>query len=1080
MAGKTANLYLQIGANLDAYTTALKAGKVSLTEFAGDVEKQIDGVNSYFEKLGGGNVAETARSMEAAFKTSFGNIRAAAEQALTLPKTDAGAISINLLGAEQALTDAENLAIVYRELAAAAASVVIGNDNASDAEKRTALAAAAGVTAQEEKIVAIRQEVAALRSLQGALDAAGVSSVEAADDEDAVVGAHNRMGASGLIAEHVVRSFSDSITAGQSPVRAFALELPRITEAMQFLAAESNATEGALGKFAGFMSSGWGLAITLGVSILAPLVTGLLDTGHAADTAKQAEQEYGQFQADLANFIDTANGKLRDRLRLLAQVAVQENQSKIAEQYGQVTTARDQAFSLVRTAAAGGATAQAAGTLTEAGGVGPVQTDPDIQKAIDSAGVSIVKLRDNLNSLAKVRPDLQGLAEDVNKLAGQAAFANDKANALRGVTGDLSIALAGGVVETSALIDRRVAEATATTAVEKAQARLNDVKAEGAEIDKMAAGADKAAALKSYEQDLLSATNSLKQAQAAAKAVAADKQVGRDITLEQAEQIVTSIGGQITSTYRTTAEQAALYANYQAGTGPLAAKPGTSLHERGQAIDVAKRPGISLGVLKQAFAAQGVHLTEALDEGNHYHVGFGPKGPSADTLARRQQGAVVKGANDDRSYQAELGSAQDAYAKAQLALSDMAEGRLKVETDELQAGLQQRLLEINDQVTAKKITSTEADKLKALVVSTEALQEEAARRKEQSALIDAQLQHDELQLQGAASILNLMSELATTTKQRRDLALQLLANEEQQARTTAQAELRQAIISVDHNKQSDAQTKLDQIDQQHGLKVEQINRQYASPGQKYLQTLNGTSIDDSLQQIGVDGLDKLGDEIQGVVTGTKSISEAFHDMATSVIADILKIGIQQELIKPLANSLFGGSSGLLGGLFGGGGANQFAGVDAQAESGITGFLSGFHLADGGHVLGAGSGRSDSIPAMLSNGEFVVNASATSKHLPLLHALNDNRIAAFADGGMVGSSLSIPAPRDLSPADIREISQPRGGSGAPIHFHLEGSVLTQELVDQMNEIGNHAAMRGAAGGASLAADQAARKRRRSLA
>ena len=44
-------------------------------------------------------------------------------------------------------------------------------------------------------------------------------------------------------------------------------------------------------------------------------------------------------------------------------------------------------------------------------------------------------------------------------------------------------------------------------------------------------------------------------------------------------------GGTVTSGFRSYAQQAALYARYLGG-GPLAAKPGTSSHERGQAVDV--------------------------------------------------------------------------------------------------------------------------------------------------------------------------------------------------------------------------------------------------------------------------------------------------------------------------------------------------------------------------------------------------------------------------------------------------------------------------------------------------------------
>jgi hypothetical protein len=45
---------------------------------------------------------------------------------------------------------------------------------------------------------------------------------------------------------------------------------------------------------------------------------------------------------------------------------------------------------------------------------------------------------------------------------------------------------------------------------------------------------------------------------------------------------------------------------------------------------------------------------------------------------------------------------------------------------------------------------------------------------------------------------------------------------------------------------------------------------------------------------------------------------------------------------------------------------------------------------GGFVSGAGTARSDSIPAMLSNGEYVINARATAQNRQLLDAINSNR------------------------------------------------------------------------------------------
>ncbi len=63
---------------------------------------------------------------------------------------------------------------------------------------------------------------------------------------------------------------------------------------------------------------------------------------------------------------------------------------------------------------------------------------------------------------------------------------------------------------------------------------------------------------------------------------------------------------------------------------------------------------------------------------------------------------------------------------------------------------------------------------------------------------------------------------------------------------------------------------------------------------------------------------------------------------------------------------------------------------------------GLMMSGGGMAVGAGSGISDSIPAMISNGEFVVNAQATSQNLGLLNAINSGQsyqpnINVYVDG-----------------------------------------------------------------------------------
>lgn len=82
---------------------------------------------------------------------------------------------------------------------------------------------------------------------------------------------------------------------------------------------------------------------------------------------------------------------------------------------------------------------------------------------------------------------------------------------------------------------------------------------------------------------------------------------------------------------------------------------------------------------------------------------------------------------------------------------------------------------------------------------------------------------------------------------------------------------------------------------------------------------------------------------------------------------------------------------------------------AAAIVGGTALLAAFALtrgfSTGGHVSGPGTGTSDSIPARLSDGEFVVNAAATKRNRGLLEAINSNERVSVAGGGGGGVSLT---------------------------------------------------------------------------
>lgn len=81
------------------------------------------------------------------------------------------------------------------------------------------------------------------------------------------------------------------------------------------------------------------------------------------------------------------------------------------------------------------------------------------------------------------------------------------------------------------------------------------------------------------------------------------------------------------------------------------------------------------------------------------------------------------------------------------------------------------------------------------------------------------------------------------------------------------------------------------------------------------------------------------------------------------------------------------------------GASGIVAAQMTAAKGVA-----MAFASGGPVRGAGTGTSDSIPTMLSNGEYVINADAAAQiGLPTLNAINSGNLPKYADGGEVGGT-----------------------------------------------------------------------------
>ena len=90
------------------------------------------------------------------------------------------------------------------------------------------------------------------------------------------------------------------------------------------------------------------------------------------------------------------------------------------------------------------------------------------------------------------------------------------------------------------------------------------------------------------------------------------------------------------------------------------------------------------------------------------------------------------------------------------------------------------------------------------------------------------------------------------------------------------------------------------------------------------------------------------------------------------------------------------------------GVTKITGFVIDAKSGTVPAGNGniINNATGGYISGPGSGTSDSIPARLSDGEYVINASATRRNKSLLDKINSGGPVGYAAGGAVTSNARM--------------------------------------------------------------------------
>lgn len=162
--------------------------------------------------------------------------------------------------------------------------------------------------------------------------------------------------------------------------------------------------------------------------------------------------------------------------------------------------------------------------------------------------------------------------------------------------------------------------------------------------------------------------------------------------------------------------------------------------------------------------------------------------------------------------------------------------------------------------------------------------------------------------------------------------------------------------------------------------------------------------------------------IVGLAKGTMTLREAVLNLANTIINAMINIAAQQ-----LAMQAASATSGWWGAI-----ASAFSSGTVTA-------------ATGGYIRGPGTSTSDSIPARLSNGEFVVKADSVAHYgVGFMHAINRRQLRSFSQGGPVSVP---PVPSYSEPGLSDSLRDGRTGAqvvASPVNIQQTLAVDSAEL------------------------------------
>jgi hypothetical protein len=853
-----------------------------------------------------------------------------------------------------------------------------------------------------------------------------------------------------LEVQHVARGAADQFAAGTPLIQIFSQHIAQLSQAASF------AGEG-LGKFGTFLAGPWGVALTLATVVLTKLISAHGDAEksvddlvkHMQDQAQQAikNEQANNIWAHSLDGVRESQKKLREEIEKSFSTEAYDQQRKL----NQAKQGLDTQTKALPSAEAAVPAAQAAVTAQQRliSNIGNPGTESG-QAALAAQQVILGNLQQKLvearAALKQLRADIANSETTIRAAQTQIATRQAEYTANHGKELSDFIGLQRLRVQNAAEADNKIASSSksALTAIALLESAQNDATSAGGAAEKQAVSQkqrilDLTSAFvkgkigpEEFAKSLGVMTTALVKATAAekehAKSSNENRQFGRQVSFAEATSIAKAAGFQVNSGYRSPAEQARLFndPNVNRPGNPVAA-PGSSAHNGANgkwAIDIQITDGVTPGKIRKVFADQGISLTKVLKEQGHFHV-EGSRSEAAHEENAAAAAAKKTQHNNDAFTQDLDRSTQELLAAQKEQLGDY----------RAQAGYARDIVEQEKKRAEDAIAAKVADQTYT-VKQGEALtlvQEQLADQRLKNIAIKEQVhnlqQEDDLQSQAAGfreEDLRAQDASVKTQAEHRKIQLEIIDILYQEKLAHLESLKAQADLAKNTEEAAKIQAQIDHLPAEKAHATADVNHQTQGPLASFLDNIPHTTdqINEAMQNLEVQGINGVADSLVALTGGFSN----FRQVALSAIKDILAQLIRLQIMKAIFNIAGGaGGGGWQTGVISGGGS-------------LAGLSPAMGLASGGLVSGSGTATSDSIPAMLSNGEFVVNAAAVNRlGLPFFDALNSGSVSkadiANAGGGGGGGGFGIGSLSGIG------LAQSAGFKiRSPLSFGLVGQLL----------------------------------------